>query len=207
MRIIIAEDDSMPRKVLARRLKSWGYEVLQAENGAAAWEAYQEQPVEIVVSDWMMPEMDGVELCRRIRSAEALPHHDAIPYTYVVLLTSRADKESLVEGLSAGADDFIAKPFDDAELQCRIRAGERMVRLSGNLAQEANRADRHVQQVNTNITRSVQELLSSLDHWKRSVAPMRSDDAPAATSQDEQTTGLIQVVYDWATSLDSAVKS
>ena len=121
MRILIVEDSTPIRMSLAKLLRDWGHEVVQASNGAKAWEHLGDSAVSLVISDWMMPEMDGIELCKRVRAT------DAGRYIYFILLTARAEKSDLVEGMEAGADDFISKPFNRSELQVRIRAAERML--------------------------------------------------------------------------------
>ncbi|MEK6234768.1 MAG: response regulator [Planctomycetales bacterium] len=199
----MAEDDAMPRKVLVRMLESWGYDVLSADSGASAWDRFQMEPTEMVVSDWMMPEMDGVELCRMVRSAEHLPHVECGAYTYFLLLTSRSDKESLIEALSAGADDFVSKPFDEQELKWRIRAGERIVNLSRDLSKEVTRADDYVKQVNFRMTTNVQRLLETLGQWTGGPnAPEDGEDERQRLKQ-ELATELMNVVYDWVSALDA----
>lgn len=132
MKILIAEDDAVSRRLLQTYLTQWGHEVTQTTNGAAAWELCEYGDFPIVISDWMMPEMDGLELVRRIRS-QVRPH-----YVYTILLTARTQKQDVVAGMDAGADDFISKPFHYGELRVRLREGERIIRLERNLA-ERNR--------------------------------------------------------------------
>lgn len=128
MRILIAEDDPVTRKLLAAHLVKWGHEVEVSADGAQAWQLLNaDDPPKLAVLDWMMPEMDGVTLCREIRKLEKQP------YTYVILLTSKNLKEDVVAGLEAGADDYIVKPFDIHELKVRIRAGTRIVKLQEDL--------------------------------------------------------------------------
>ena len=129
MEILIAEDERISRRTLQRQLEQWGHKVTAVENGREAWEMFQEREFSIVVSDWMMPEMDGPELVRQIRGFEAER------YIYVILLTSKSEKSDIVAGMEAGADDFLSKPFDRNELHVRLRAGERIIELERNLAQ------------------------------------------------------------------------
>ena len=133
MRILIVDDEPVNRLVLARKLKGWGHEVVQAADGAQAWELQQAEPFRMVITDWMMPEMDGVELTRRIRSS---PQGG---YTYVLLLTASTGTAALVEGMDAGADDFMVKPFQVEELRARLRAGERVLQLESELAEHNRR--------------------------------------------------------------------
>ncbi len=145
MRVLIAEDDRISRRMLARRLEQWGHDVVAAANGREAWEAFQNDEFSIVVSDWMMPEMDGLELVRRIRNARA----DG--YVFVILLTAKSQKEDIVVGMEAGADDFLSKPFDQAELRVRLRAGERILELEHDLA----RQNRRLQAANQRMERDL----------------------------------------------------
>ena len=130
MKILLADDDKVTRIRLTAYLHGWGHEVLAAADGLEAWERFRKEPCWLVVSDWQMPGMNGVELVQRIR-ADAKPGN----YVYVILLTSRSEKSDLVEGMEAGADDFVSKPFDKEELRVRIRAGERVIQLERALAE------------------------------------------------------------------------
>jgi two-component system NtrC family sensor kinase len=127
MKILIADDDSVSRRLLQNYLQKWGYEVTPAQDGAEAWRLFENGFFPMVITDWMMPEMDGSGLLRRIR-ASARPG-----YVYAILLTAKSQKEDLVEGMEAGADDFLTKPFDRDELRVRLRAGERIIRLEHHL--------------------------------------------------------------------------
>ncbi|MEC9373291.1 MAG: response regulator, partial [Planctomycetota bacterium] len=127
MRVLIAEDERITRASLTRQLEKWGHEVTAAENGREAWERFQSDQFDIVLTDWEMPELSGLELVERIRSVER-PE-----YTYVILLTSRSDKGDIVKGIEAGADDFVSKPFDREELRVRLLSGERVVTLERRL--------------------------------------------------------------------------
>ncbi len=130
MEILIAEDDPTSRQILIALLGKWGYKVRVACDGDQAWRELQgpETP-RIAILDWMMPEMDGVEICRRLRLEEPKRPH----YTYILLLTARGAREDLVQGMEAGADDYLVKPFDPQELRVRIRAGQRIVELQAQL--------------------------------------------------------------------------
>lgn len=129
MQILIAEDSTPIRISLAKLLKNWGHEVLQAADGEEAWQVLVDNPVSLIISDWMMPKLDGVELCKRVRETK----HEK--YLYFILLTARSETSDLVEGMAAGADDFISKPFSRSELQVRIRAAERILDLQDELAE------------------------------------------------------------------------
>jgi diguanylate cyclase (GGDEF)-like protein len=114
--------------LLEATLRKWGYDVMVACDGAEALELLQREDAPgLIILDWMMPGMTGVEVCKRIRQ------RDSEPYTYILLLTSKSQKEDLIEGMDAGADDYITKPFDQNELQVRLRAGTRLVDLQSQL--------------------------------------------------------------------------
>lgn len=138
MKVLVADDDPVSRRLVQSYLQKWGYEVSVAVNGAEAWRLFEQEEFPLVLSDWMMPEMDGRELIRRIR-ASTRPN-----YVYTILLTSRSQKEDLVEGLEAGADDFVSKPFHHDELRARLRAGERIIKLERAL-EDQNKALRKAQ--------------------------------------------------------------
>lgn len=126
--VLVAEDDAMFRRILEVRLQDWKYEVISVLNGAEAFEAMQaDNPPEMLLLDWMMPVINGVDLCRRIRTL-----NNAI-YPYIVLLTGRDAKHDLVVGFDAGADDYLTKPFHADELRARLRAGARIVALQREL--------------------------------------------------------------------------
>jgi CheY-like chemotaxis protein len=128
-RILIADDDAISSRVLEVTLKQWGYEVTVTRDGLAAWEALQsEDAPKIAILDWMMPGLEGPEVCRRARAlARAVP-------TYIILLTAKGKSDDIVAGLGSGADDYVTKPFDRAELRSRIGVGERVVALQQGLA-------------------------------------------------------------------------
>ncbi len=148
MRILVAEDDAVTRKILTATLKRLGWEVITASDGTAAWDTLEtlggENAPELVLLDWMMPGMDGIEICRKLRSTPGFE------FIYIILLTSRSEKEDLAMGLMAGANDYIAKPFHPIELESRVRVGVRMVKLQRSLASrvtELEAALAHVQRL------------------------------------------------------------
>ncbi len=133
MQVLIAEDDAVSRLVLQRALEKLGHACLVACDGTEAWELFQHTEVDVVISDWMMPGLDGIDLCRRVRaSPRAL-------YPYFVLLTALADREHLLAGLEAGADDYLTKPLDRAELQVRLTAAARVTSLYRQLNEQHRR--------------------------------------------------------------------
>ncbi|MCI0330903.1 MAG: response regulator transcription factor [candidate division Zixibacteria bacterium] len=123
MKILVAEDDAVSRLILEKALQGWGHSVTSCESGKAAWGLYQAGEFRVVISDWMMPEMDGPELCRKIRSLERSD------YTYIILLTAKTGKENFMEGMESGADDYLTKPFDADELKIRLKVAERILSL------------------------------------------------------------------------------
>ncbi len=130
MRILIAEDDVTSRLILENMLTKWGYDVVSAIDGNDAWKKLQEEDSpKLVILDWMMPGIEGIEICRKIRENS----NKEDQYTYVTLLTAKESKENIVTGMDAGADDYITKPFDMHELRVRVRAGQRIIQLQSEL--------------------------------------------------------------------------
>jgi two-component system cell cycle response regulator len=130
MKILIADDESVSRRMLQGLLAKWGYDVAFAEDGNAAWAALKApNPPHMALLDWMMPGQNGVDVCRALRKLRPEP------YTYILLLTAKDAKESVVEGLESGADDYLTKPFNPQELKARIRVGLRLLDLEDSLVQ------------------------------------------------------------------------
>ena len=127
MKILIAEDDAISRMVLVSRLKRLGHEVHAARDGRDAWLSYMLVHPRLVITDWMMPEMSGLELCQKIRSSKRRN------YAYIIMLTALSGKERFVEGLKAGADDFVTKPIEPRELEARIKVAERILGLQAEI--------------------------------------------------------------------------
>lgn len=130
MKILIAEDEKISRRILEMTLTNASYDVVTVEDGVKALESIQKEVPDMLITDWMMPELDGLELCRRIRSL------NLSSYVYIILLTALTQKEKIIEGLDAGADDYITKPFERTELLARVRAGERVIQLERSLRQK-----------------------------------------------------------------------
>ncbi len=129
MNILIADDDSVTRRMLQKTLETWGHHVVATQDGLEAWTRYQQGGIRFIITDWMMPGIDGPELCRRIRAAST----GCTQPVYVILLTSRGTMQDLATGFNAGSDDFIAKPFDHDELRARVQAGARIIALQQEL--------------------------------------------------------------------------
>ena len=157
MRILIAEDDPVSRRLLQAALVKWGYEVVVTTNGKEAWEALQQPGApSLLVLDWLMPETDGVEVCRQARETPALKS------AYIILLTSRGSKEDIVEGLQAGADDYVTKPFDHGELRARVQVGSRVVQLQSALADRVKELEEAIASV-----KQLQGLLPICSYCKK----------------------------------------
>lgn len=120
MDIIVAEDDAAARLIVMKALERAGHQVTAFENGLDAWRHFSYNPPKLIVTDWMMPVMDGLELCRRVRGVWAKS------YTYILILTALSGREKLMEALEAGVDDFMTKPVDVPQLLARIRVAERI---------------------------------------------------------------------------------
>jgi len=130
MKILIAEDDPVASKILRLTLEQVGHEVIVVSNGAAAWEAYLKEQVSVIVSDWMMPELDGLQFCRRVRERADRD------YTYFILLTANhARRENLTQAMEAGIDDFLQKPLDREAIWMRLRVAERILSFTRQIRQ------------------------------------------------------------------------
>jgi two-component system cell cycle response regulator len=130
MNILIADDEPVSRRMLQGMLEKWGYDVIAVQDGDAAWGKLKSPDApRLALLDWMMPGQNGVDICRALRRQRPEP------YTYILLLTAKDAKESVVEGLESGADDYLTKPFNPQELKARIRVGLRLLELEDNLVQ------------------------------------------------------------------------
>jgi two-component system cell cycle response regulator len=181
VKVLVADDDRVSRHILEKALKPWGYEVITVSDGKAAWEALQEEEgPRLAILDWMMPGLDGPDICRLVRQYVS-------PYPYLLLLTARDRREDLVAALEAGADDFLVKPFEHLELRARLRTGLRILELQDSLI-AAREALRHqathdaltgllnrgavLESLTREIDRAQREgrdlalLLADLDHFK-----------------------------------------
>jgi sigma-B regulation protein RsbU (phosphoserine phosphatase) len=157
VRILIAEDDLVSRRLLEATLVKWGYQVTVTCDGAEAWQALQQEDApSLAILDWMMPGLDGVTVCRQVRERKGRP------YTYIILLTAKGSKEDIAAGLDAGADDYVNKPFDRRELRSRIKVGERVVALEQHLARKVDELEQALSQV-----RQLKSLLPICMYCKR----------------------------------------
>jgi DNA-binding response OmpR family regulator len=130
MKVLIAEDEPVSRRLIEASLRKWGYDVIVTQDGHQAWEVLQRPDApSLVVLDWLMPGIDGLDLCRKLR---AMPGRES---SYILLLTAKGEKTDLVKGLEAGADDYVTKPFDAGELKARLHVGGRVVTLQQRLTE------------------------------------------------------------------------
>lgn len=156
MKVLVAEDERSTRLRITAYLEEWGYEVIEAADGAEAWEKFQQVDPGIIITDWLMPGMDGLDLIRKIRSDIADP-----TYHYIILLTARSEMKDVVEGLEAGADDFVSKPFDKDELRVRVQAGRRIISLEHALEQQNEKLEASNREIMRANTRMRESLLSA----------------------------------------------
>jgi two-component system cell cycle response regulator len=174
VKVLIAEDDAVSRRLLEALLTRWGYEVAVTRDGAEAWEVLQGADAPpLAILDWMMPDMDGVEVCRKVRQ------RGQEPYIYLLLLTTKGRKENIIEGLDAGADDYLTKPFDPHELQVRLRTGMRIVTLQAELI-EAREALR-IQATHDPLT-GVWNRRAIIEMFDNELARSRREELPVAVA-------------------------
>jgi phosphoserine phosphatase RsbU/P len=144
MDILIADDDCTSRLLLTSMLRKCGYAVHETVNGTEAWDLLQRPDApRMAILDWMMPEMDGIEVCRRVRTLPT-PHPP-----YIILLTARGAREDIVRGLKAGADDYLAKPYDAGELLARLGVGKRMLAIQDQLADKIGELQEALERIKT----------------------------------------------------------
>lgn len=170
MRILIVDDDPIPRKLIHRVLVKMGYHVRTADDGEEAWQIIQENGIQLVITDWLMPKMDGLTLTRKIRSAE-MPG-----YVYIVILTGREGIDNVVDGFDAGADDYLVKPVNPKELQARLRVGKRVLDLEHSLKTARDKMHElamHDELTGLSNRRAFYEYAQSmLDHAVREATPL-----------------------------------
>jgi phosphoserine phosphatase RsbU/P len=148
MKILIADDDTVSRTILEKVLRNWGHEVVAVADGLLAWQVLcSDDYPKLAILDWMMPELEGPEICRRVRKLVHLRKLVRPVPPYLILLTAKGSTEDIVAGLESGADDYVTKPFDRAELQSRIKVGERVIALQQGLADRVRELEVSLAQV------------------------------------------------------------
>ncbi|HEU4413221.1 MAG TPA: SpoIIE family protein phosphatase [Candidatus Angelobacter sp.] len=165
MRILVADDDELQRRLLSHLLAGRGHEVVSVADGAQAWEALQSGSFNMVFTDWLMPEVSGLELTRRIRAT----FMDR--YLYVIVCTAKSSRADLIEALTVGADDFLSKPIQKDELWVRLAAGERVIRLETRLEEDK----RHLAEINQKLSHAYQTIhddLQAAARMQRSLLPV-----------------------------------
>jgi phosphoserine phosphatase RsbU/P len=157
IQILIADDEPISRRLLDQSLVAWGYEPVVCSDGAEAWGALQRpDSPQIAVLDWMMPNMDGLQVCRAVRAAKRATE------PYLIVLTARTSQEDVIEGLKAGADDYLTKPIDRGELEMRLQVAVRVISLQKRLAQRVDDLEAALGRV-----RQLQGLLPICAYCKR----------------------------------------
>lgn len=142
VKVLLAEDDVISRKFIKTALEKWGYSVKAVSDGERAWNILKEiDSPQLTIFDWMMPEMSGIELCKKIRKS------DKDFYTYIIMLTSLSESNNIVDGLDAGADDYMVKPFNLRELRARIQVGVRVLDLERTLTDHVNKLEEALKKV------------------------------------------------------------
>ncbi len=138
LKVLIADDDPPTRVLLRAAINQWGYEITEAKDGSEAWEVLQhEDAPRLLILDWLMPGMDGIDLCKRIKQ-------ELVYRPYVILLTQVAGTANIVKGLEAGADEFLSKPFNMAELRSRLSVGARIINFENELAKQNKQLQEYV---------------------------------------------------------------
>ena len=181
MDILIAEDETITRAMLTKVLEENGHRLTVTENGLQAWERLQTSTIGLVITDWMMPQMDGLTLCRKIRNA-SFEH-----YIYIIMLTAKDDKKDMLTVLNSGADDYIKKPFDPDELMARVRTGIRSIEREERL----RRMQQDILNVAANIkmkNAKLEAAMSKLGNGTGEPPPGGSD--PPATGKIEGRNGV-----------------
>lgn len=179
LKVLIADDDPISQRILEKNIKDWGYKVIIVNNGQEAWKALQKEEIRMAIFDWMMPKINGVRLCQKVR----LQKKDT--YTYIILLTSRDQQEDIVEGLSSGADDYIVKPFNTLELEARLQTGKRIIDLQNQLIQSKKQLERL----------ATQDSLTKI--WNRATIIKHLEEELNRSSREKKPVGTILMDIDY----------
>ncbi|MFZ1873997.1 MAG: SpoIIE family protein phosphatase [Chania sp.] len=167
--VLIVDDSKSYRHLMATMLAKWGFRVFEAEDGECALRLLEQQPVHIVISDWEMPVMDGVELCQAIRRS------DFGHYIYVILVTARQSLDDLLTGMEAGADDFLSKPVNQSQLRARLHAAERVLLLENTLAARNEKISSAYRQIESDLQAAAKIQHSVLPAHNLSLAGFEAD--------------------------------
>lgn len=191
-RVLIVDDEPTDLRLLHKHLELAGYEVLTATDGLEAMKILHAEGPQLVITDWMMPEMDGIEFCRAVRCSEL------VGIVYIIILTAHSDKDRLVEAFQAGADDFLSKPFHRQELSARVKAGMRIVSLESELAME--RRALHKTNAELTVLNSQLDRLATTDAltglFNRRVAVQKLDELWEAAVRYDQPLACILLDID-----------
>jgi putative two-component system response regulator len=203
MNLLIAEDDLISRLMLANMLTTLGYEVTAAEDGEAAWTLCQNHSFEIIISDWMMPNTDGLELCRRLRA------RTNTAYTYFILLTGKGERSERLEALQVGADDFLSKPLDREELMARLEVAGRILTMQKELKQrtaELEGLQEHlealVEQRTSQLAEANDRLHGEIEERKMTEQLVRELNARLLRSNEELTQAYDATIEGWSRALE-----
>jgi DNA-binding response OmpR family regulator len=172
MKILVADDDSTSRLIAQTALGSLGHECLTVGDGAQAWDAFQSHRPVVVISDWVMPGLSGLQLCRNIRA------HTPGSYTYFIMVTGQGGLEQVLEGMSAGADDYLVKPLDSEDLRARLIAAARVTSLHRQLADQRTELER----LNHRLAETNEDL-RAIDQFKDEFGRARLTRVAARTSK------------------------
>lgn len=157
--VLIADDDTPTRILLRAAISQWGYEVIEAKDGEEAWDVMQQSNApRLLIIDWLMPKLNGVELCERIKS-------ELTQAAYIILLTQQAGTTNIIKGLEAGADEFLSKPFNMAELRSRLSIGARIIRYQNAIAEQNRQLQKYISQIEASVTMAmgaIEQLHSSI---------------------------------------------
>ena len=168
MKVLVAEDNAIARMVLERHLRNWGYEVILAENGRLGWEAIVQEKPQMAILDWMMPEIDGVDLCRQIRA-----HDDS--NIYLIMLTAKGRTDDVVAAFEAGADDYVVKPFDKDILKRRVAVGARIATFETSLTQSNHRFQERNEEIVHEISECASHIDTHIDRLKQCWSDLQSE--------------------------------
>jgi len=165
-RILVVDDSALQRRIVTLKLIKWGFKVFEADSGQKALEICQAEEIDLIISDWVMPKMDGLEFCENFRQL------NRERYGYFILLTSKNDKTDVAKGLDAGADDFLSKPVDSAELKARIRAGTRVLEMEQKLLTQNERVNNTLQELQS-LYDAINRDLAEAEKLQHSLIPIR----------------------------------